>query len=629
MVKMMNGGYAGNILWINLSTKEVKKMALEADLVRKFVGGRGLAAKILFDRLPPRIDPFSPENLIIFATGPLTGCPAPGANRTVIVTKSPLTGAFLDTYAGGHLGPEIKFAGYDAIIIKGKAEKPVYIQIEDEDVSFKDATHLWGKDCWEAETIIREETGKEARVAVIGPAGENLVKFACVSTDYFHQFGRGGAGAIMGSKNLKGIAIKGSRGLKIAEPEKIIEYLLDRIEWFFTQGPNADFVKDRIKYGTPLTMDFTQVIGILPTRNFQYSQFEEYDEIDGYAVREKVVIADKSCYSCNTPCAKFSMIKEGIYKGLGIGGPEYETNAMMGSNLGNSKLELILKANEICDRLGLDTISTGNVIGFAMECFEKGIITKEECDGLELNFGNMEAAFKLMYKIAYREGIGKILAEGVRYAAQKLNKGSEKFAMHVKGMEYPAYEPRGSFAFALLYVITERGACHRRGWPVIIESKKYKPGTTEGRPQLVRDMYNIRTVLHCVGVCDVPYDVAGISYYDIAQMLSLVVGWKITEEDLFMVAERVASLLRVFNIREGFSRKDDILAWRTMHEPLPSGPAKGQFISEENLNSMLEEYYSLRGWDRATGIPLPETLTRLSLEELKKWIPVGDEPWGE
>ncbi|MEM3704122.1 MAG: aldehyde ferredoxin oxidoreductase C-terminal domain-containing protein, partial [Candidatus Bathyarchaeia archaeon] len=327
---------------------------------------------------------------------------------------------------------------------------------------------------------------------------------------------------------------------------------------------------------------------------------------------------DKSCYSCNTPCTKFSVVKEGVYQGLSIVGPEYETNAMLGSNVGNSKLELIIKANEICDRLGLDTISAGNVIGFAMECYEKGILTKENCDGLELSFGNMDAAFKLMHKIAYREGIGDILAEGVRYAAQKFNKGSEKFAMHVKGMEYPAYEPRGSPAFALLYAIADRGACHRRGWPVIIESKKYKPGTIEGRPKLVKELYDNRTILHCIGVCDMPYNAAGIDHSDIAQILSAVTGWNITVEELSTVAERVASLIKAFNVREGARRTDDALAWRTMHEPLPSGPTKGQFISEEMLNLMLDEYYQLRGWDKATGIPLPETLARLGLEDVKK-----------
>lgn len=614
----MVGGYAGEILWIDLSTEKAEKTRLETELARKFIGGRGLAAKILFDNLPPKINSLNPENLLIFATGVLTGCPAPGANRTVIVTKSPQTGFFLDTYAGGHLGPEIKFAGYDVIVIKGRAKKPIYVQIEDENVLFKEAAHLWGKDCWETETMIKEEAGENVKVAVIGPAGENLVKFACVSTDYFHQFGRGGAGAVMGSKNLKGIVVKGNKNLRIANAEKLKQYLLDKIEWKFTQGPNVELVKDRIKYGTPLTMDFTQSIGILPTRNFQYGQFEEYNEIDGYAFREKAVVADKSCYSCNTPCTKFSVVKEGVYQGLSIVGPEYETNAMLGSNVGNSKLELIIKANEICDRLGLDTISAGNVIGFAMECYEKGILTKENCDGLELSFGNMDAAFKLMHKIAYREGIGDILAEGVRYAAQKFNKGSEKFAMHVKGMEYPAYEPRGSPAFALLYAIADRGACHRRGWPVIIESKKYKPGTIEGRPKLAKGLYDNRTILHCIGVCDMPYNAAGIDHNDIAQILSAVTGWNITVEELSTVAERVASLIKAFNVREGARRTDDALAWRTMHEPLPSGPTKGQFISEEMLNLMLDEYYQLRGWDKATGIPLPETLARLGLEDVKK-----------
>lgn len=565
-------------MWIDLSNCKIRKAPLNHDLARKYLGGRGLAAKILFDELKQGTDPLQAENTLIFATGPLTGVAAPGANRTVIVTKSPQTGFFLDTYAGGNLGPEIKFAGYDLIVIRGRSESPRYIRIKDDEVLLRDASHLWGKDCWETETLLKEEMQDEdARAAVIGPAGERLVKFACVSTDYFHQFGRGGAGAVMGSKNLKGIVVRGTKGLNVAEPDTLVDRLLTTIEWKFTQGPNAQMVKDRIKYGTPLTMDFTQEIGILPTRNFQAGRFERFQEIDGLANKEKIFIADKSCYSCNTPCAKFSVAKVGPYAGTSIGGPEYETNTMFGSNIGNDNLEAIVKANSICDKLGIDTVSAGNVVAFAMECYEKGILTTKDTDGLELEFGNVDAALQLLHMIAYRDGIGDLLAEGVRFASRTIDKGSGIFAMQSKGMEYPAYEPRGSPAFALLYATSDRGACHRRGWPVIVESSKYKPNSIERRPQLVKQLYDDRTLLHSALVCDVPYNVAGINHQDLAEILSAVTGWEITESELQIVADRIATLIRSLNVLEGLSREDDNLAPRTMEEPLPGdGPTGGR-----------------------------------------------------
>jgi aldehyde:ferredoxin oxidoreductase len=612
------GGYAGTALWVDLSNSIVRKAPLDYDLARRYLGGRGLAAKVLFDELKRETGPLQPENVLIFATGPLTGVAAPGANRTVIVTKSPQTSFFLDTYAGGNFGPEMKFAGYDMIVVRGRAKSPEYIRIQNDEVSLRDASQLWGKDCWETETLLKQEImDEDARAAVIGPAGERLVKFACVSTDYFHQFGRGGAGAVMGSKNLKGIIVRGTKAINVVDPDTLLERLLTRIEWKFTQGPNAQMVKDRIKYGTPLTMDFTQAIGILPTRNFSSGTFECFEEIDGFANKKKVFASDKSCYSCNTPCAKYSVAKAGAYAGTSVGGPEYETNTMFGSNIGSANLEAVVKANSVCDKLGIDTVSAGNVIAFAMECYEKGVLKANDFNGLELEFGNVDAAIQLLHMIAYREGIGGLLAEGVKIASEAIKNGSEKFAMQSKGMEYPAYEPRGSPAFALLYATSDRGACHRRGWPVIVEGK-YKQHSTEGRPQLVRQLYDNRTILHSALVCDVPYNVAGIDHRDLGEIISAVTGWDITESELETIADRIASLVRSINILEGLSRRDDNLAPRTMEEPLKGeGPSKGQYITQEMLNGMLDEYYKLRGWDIETGVPLRDTLRRLDLDDVE------------
>lgn len=611
----MKFGYAGKILRVNLSKRKVKKQPVTSKLAKKFIGGKGIATKILFDEVEPNVDPLGPKNKLIFGTGPVTGCPVPAANRLVIITKSPLTGLFLDTYAGGHFAPELKFAGFDFVVIEGRSKQPVYTYIEDEHVIIKEASHLWGRDCWETEKILKDEIGGEAKVACIGPAGEKAVNFALVSHDYFHQCGRGGAGAVMGSKNLKAIAVSGSKGIRIHKYDELMKFVANEIEYKFSKGPLTNTVRDRMQFGTPLTMDFTQQLGILPTYNFKKGCFEKYEEINCYRLRRDFIVSDKSCYSCNTPCCKFSIVKFGKYGGVKLVGPEYETLALLGSNLGIDKLDSIIKANELCDRLGVDTISVGNVIGFAMGCYEKKILTKEEVDGIDLEFGNDEAVMRMISKIAYREGIGSILADGVRVAAEKIGKGSKEFAMHSKGMEYPAYEPRGSPAFALLYAITERGACHRRAWPVIAEMK-LESNTIKSRAKLVKDLYDARIVLHCGLVCDFPYNISGINTEDFTKMLSYVTGWQVTLDQMYTLAERVASLTRAFNIREGTSRKNDILATRTMKKQLPNGPSKGKLISKQMLDSMLDEYYKMRGWDEKTGIPLKECLEKLGLSDV-------------
>ena len=611
-------GYAGTILRVNLTVASVRKQQLSPELARRFLGGLGVAAKILFDEVAPNLDSLSPQNKLIFATGPVTGCPVPGANRFVIVTKSPETGLFLDTYAGGHFAPELKFAGYDAIIIEGRAKKPVYMKIADDDVEINDALHIWGKDSWEAETILKNESGeKEAKVAVIGPAGENLVSYAVVSTDYYHQCGRGGAGAVMGSKNLKGILVSGTKGLYVFNPKKLLNHLKNEIEWKYTKGPSSQIVRERVKYGTPLTMDFTQSLGILPTKNFKYGWFENYDKINCYVMREKLVVSDDACYACMAPCCKLSVVKDGPYAGAKVGGPEYETLALLGSNLAVGDINAIVEANVLCDRLGLDTISCGNVIGFIMECYEKGLLTKEDTGGLDLRFGNVDSVLQLIQKIAYKEGIGNLVAKGVRLAAQKIGKESEKFAMHVKGLEYPAYDPRGSLAYALLYAVTPRGACHRRAWPILVEAKKLKPLAPDGRAELVKELYNERVILHCGLVCDFTYAMAGIGLDDFAVMLNAVTGCDYTQADLLKLADRVVTLTRAYNVREGKDRKDDYLSPRTSEESLMAGSESKPPVTRKVLDKMLDDYYNLRGWDKR-GIPTRETLEKLGLNDLEE-----------
>jgi len=603
-------GYAGKLLRINLTTRSITTEMIDYDAARLFIGGRGYCSWLLFNELPPGIDPLSPDNKVIYGVGPLTGAPVIGSAKYVIVTKSPQTGLFLDTYAGGSFGPELKFAGYDFVIIEGKAEQPVYILIRDDSTEIRDASHLWGLSTWEAETRIKKELGDETvRLSVIGPAGERLSNLALVQSDYYHQCGRGGAGAVLGSKNVKGLAVRGSQGVSVARPQAVLDLLSDTIKALNNKKPAVE----RMKYGTPLTLNFTNNFGILPTYNFREGQFQGASGIDAYAVRDKT-IADGSCYSCPMGCTKLT--QSGL-KTLAIslaGGPEYEATSLLGSNLGIDSIDKIICLNSLCDSLGLDVIGAGNVVAWAMECYERGIINKEYSSGLDLRFGNYEAAAKLIEMMAYREGIGDLLTQGVRRAAQVIGQGSEEFAMHVKGLEYPGYRPGPrSPGFGLVYAITERGGCHRRAWPVI-EEQNLEPFTTEGRAQMVKRLYDQRIPWHCAVTCDLPILNLDPDHDLAAEVISAVTGWEFSWKDMQDLCDRVASLLRVFNIREGVRREDDSLAARSF-EPDNSGAGIGRTLTKQMLDEMLDEYYSLRGWDK-DGFPTDETLLRLCLNKV-------------
>ncbi len=611
----------GKILRVDLTNNKISTDSLNEDLARKFFGGRCLGAKLLFDEIPAKIDPLGPENVLIFSTGPLTGSGVPSGNRYAIITKSPQTGFFLDTYAGGHFGSEIKFAGYDFIIISGRSEKPVYLVIDDDNIDIKDASKIWGLDCWSAETALKKDFGDEsARVAVIGPAGEKLVNYALVSNEH-HQCGRGGAGAVMGSKKVKGVVIRGSRGVKVANPKGLLHYLENEIHLILTEGPMAELVKG-IKYYTPGSVEEHNEMGLLPTYNFRQGVFDRVEKISGHYMRDRIVAKDKACFSCNTPCNKFSVIKEGQYAGGMVVGPDYETLAMLGSNIGFDNVEAVAHANIICDKLGIDTISTGNVIGFITECFEKRIVTKEDVDGLDLEFGNERAVMSLLKKIGQRQGIGDILSKGVLQISKKIGKESGRFAMQVKGMEYPGYVPAASPAFALEYAVTDRGGCHRRAWPVFAEKSAGAPYTTEGRAKVIKDLFDKRLPLHSAIVCDLFFGWSGSGWEEFKQMINFVMDVEMDDAGLQLIAERGFTIARAFNVREGATREDDILDYRTMTEEQPIGPAQGKNVTKEMLNEMLDEYYQLRGWDIKTGIPTRETLMRLGISDVA--IALGD-----
>jgi aldehyde:ferredoxin oxidoreductase len=607
-------GYMGKTLTIDLSKKGYYMQSLEEDRCRKFLGGRGMGARMLFDH-DITVDALDPRNPIIIGTGPLTGALFTGS-KFVIITKSPLTGIFNDSYCGGNFAAEIKFAGYDMITIVGKAEGPSYIYIEDDKIEIRDASHIWGKDSDQAELALKNELGQDFRMITIGPAGENLVPYACVSADFYHQAGRAGAGAVFGSKKIKAIAIKGSHGIKVAEPEKMFSFVVNELPVMFK---NSVFGANRIRYGTSYTTISTNAMGILPTRNFQTGRAEDIDNINAYALREQLVERVKACYGCQVPCAMYSVVKKGKYSGTKVIGPEYETIGLLGSNVGLKEIATIAKANLLCDQLGLDTMSAGSCAAFAMECYERGILTRDDVDGLDLKFGNDDALMELLRKIAYREGIGDLLAQGVKRASEAIGKGSEEFAIHTKGLELAAYDPRGAYAMGLAYATASRGGCHRRAKPVDVPNLRedeYSNFGWKGNAALVERLQDFREVVHSALICDPALRFGfEMKLEGLTKVINMITGFDFTYEELSLMADRIATLTRAYNVKLGITRKDDSLPPRILKQPLPEGPGKDKIFGQDTLDRMLDDYYDLRGWDKKTGAPTIDTLKRLSLDD--------------
>ncbi len=603
-------GICGKLLEVDLSSGKTKDLPVSEGLFGKYLGGRGLGARLLFDLLPPKTDPLSPENIILFMTGPLTGTNVTGSSKFVVITKSPLTQSWCDSYSSGRISVELKKAGYDGIVIRGKSNHPCYLRIDGRKIEIREADLFWGKDSFETEGLIKEmESDPSAGVSSIGPAGERLCKFACINSDFYRQAGRGGVGAVMGSKNLKAIVIKGGRSIELHDRKRIAD--LNRIN--YQRARKSPVAQARMKYGTPLTLNITHVGGILPTKNFQFGTWEKaLEKIDSVGVYRSAK-THKACLSCFIHCSLVTQASEGKYKGITLEGPEYETLGMFGSNQLIDSLPFIMQANILCDKLGMDTIDTGNVIGFIMECFERKLISPHETEGLEIRFGDPEASLTAIETIALRKGFGDILAEGVRAVAHYIDRDSDRFAMHVKGMGFPAYEPRGAFGSGLSYAVSPRGACHRRAWPPAKEILgNYPPYTIEGKAEMVKELYDENCVLHSLLVCDMPAKFVPIPLEDYARYFEAATGERASTGDFLTAANRIETLVRLFNNREGFTRKDDTLPYRTLHEPLLDGPAKGQFIGQENLDHMIDEYYALRGWDRS-GVPEEETLKKYQL----------------
>lgn len=599
--------FEGRVLSVNLSNSRHDQSRIDADILTRYIGGRGLGSYLALNQIPTHVDPLSPDNLLIFLTGPLTGTPFPGTGKFVVVTRSPATGTFCDSHSSGLLAPALRFAGYDVLIIRGQAPRPVYLWIEDDRISFCPADDLWGLDTYETERCLRDRHGHDdVGVAVIGPAGENRVKFASISSDYFRQAARGGVGAVMGSKNLKAVVVRGTGFIPVVDPVRMME--LQQVQ--LAKLPGSPGGQSRVKYGTTATLTITNAAGMLPTLNFQKGTYPEATgKLDAEGMLA-VTTGVAGCYGCMMPCGRLvEVVHEG--KPVRMEGPEYETIAMLGPNVGLNDPAWIVQLNLICDRLGMDTISAGSVLAFTMECIERGFITDPAISNLR--FGKGEAASKYLHAIAHREGIGNLMAEGVKSLTQHIGNGSDRFAMHVKGLELPAYDPRAGFGTALTYSVAPRGGCHRRAWPPAKEILgNYPPYTVEGKAAMVKATFDQRAVLHSLVACDFYADSLPISMAEYRDFVAVAAGYSYSLDEWAACSERIETTIRLFNVREGFSRADDTLPLRLLEEPLPDGPAKGQLFGRQGLDRMLDEYYALRGWDQQ-GIPKPETVKQYAI----------------
>jgi aldehyde:ferredoxin oxidoreductase len=598
------GGWQGQILRVNLTKGTCKKEKLDPKLARAYIGGRGLGTKILSDEIDPKVDPLSPHNKLIMATGPLTGTNASTGGRYMVITKSPLTGAIACSNSGGYIGAEIKFCGYDFLIFEGRAKTPVYLWLNNDKAEIRPAEKVWGKTTNETEDRLKAETHEEAHVCSIGPAGEKLALTACVMNDKHRAAGRSGVGAVMGSKNLKAMVAKGSQSVKVARPKEFMAACLAVVNKLKESPVTSGGLP---KYGTPILVNVINAHGFLPTRNFQQGQFEGADKVSGETIADTILIKNKGCFACTIACARVSEVKEGKYKGSGEG-PEYESDWALGIATGVSDLGAVTKANYLCNELGMDTIEAGVAVATAMELFEKGYIPQSDI-GRPLHFGDGDALVWLIEEMGYRRGFGELVAQGGYRVAEKY--GHAELFMGVKKQAFPAYDGRGAQGMALGYATSNRGACHLRGYTISVEvfgiPKRMDPFATEGKAEMSKLFQDVAAFVDSTGMC--LFTTFGIGAEDIHPMLEHATGAGYTLEECLKIGERVWNLERLFNMKAGLTGKDDTLPPRILHEGIPEGPAKGMV---GKLPNMLPEYYKLRGWD-ATGVPSKAKLKELAL----------------
>ena len=601
-------GNWGKFLRVNLSTGEVKVEEYDEELAKKWLGSRGLAIYFLLRDMDPKVDPLSPENMLIITPGPLSGTSAPTGGRYNVVTKSPQTGFITMANSGGYFGAELKFAGWDGIIVEGKADSPVYIYIKDDNVEIRDASHLWGKVVSETEKTLREEVGsKKVRILSIGPAGENLVKFAAIMNDGHRAAGRGGVGAVMGSKNLKAIVVEGSKRVPIADKQKFMLTVREKINKLKNDPTAGGGLPN---YGTAVLVNIINENGLYPTRNFQTGVFEHAYEQSGEAMAKKYLIRNQPCYACPIGCGRVNKLPTvGVTEG-----PEYESIWALGANLGINDLASIIEANHQCDEFGLDTISTGGTLAAAMELYEKGYLTDDELgDAPPFRWGNTEVLHYYIEKIAKREGLGDKLAEGSYRFAEMY--GHPEFSMSVKKLELPAYDPRGAEGHGLGYATNNRGGCHIKNYMISPEILGYPykmdpHDISDDKIKMLILFQDLTAIIDAAGLC--VFTTFGLGADDYRDLLNAALGWDFTTEDYLKIGERIWNAERIFNLKAGLDpARDDTLPKRFLEEPMPEGPNKGHVV---RLKEMLPRYYQLRGWTEDGRVP-PEKAEELGIAE--------------
>ncbi|MBF0201647.1 MAG: aldehyde ferredoxin oxidoreductase family protein [Desulfamplus sp.] len=616
----MNNSYMNKFLFVDLTSGKVETVPLEPGMQSWYIGGKGFGARMLYDRLPAGTDPLGPGNILMFMTGPLTGTIAP-AMRGCAVTRSPLTGTFLDSYFGGSFSPEIKYAGYDGIVISGRAREPCWLWIDDDKIEIRSARHLWGMDSLGANHAIKEELGDETvKIATIGQAGENLVPFSLICCEYNRQAGRGGAGAVMGSKRLKAVAVRGTRSVAVAHAGAFQSAHARALEEL---DKSAEVEALRVA-GTASAVEYANETGLLPHRNYRNGTFARASSLADKGQKKHLWLGSSACLGCPIRCSKMGAVRLGRYKGIVTDIVEYESAALMGSNLDISDIRAVAHLVKLCDRLGMDSMSAGGIIGFAMESFEKGLLKDFTLpDGVDLSFGSIAGAEYLIHAMAEKkDNLGRLMGQGVREASRILGPEAAGFAMHTKGLETPGWGVRGASGMGLAYMTTDRGGCHQRGFPITYEvgglpwkGKVLDPISPQGKAEMVVSLQNYSAGTDTLVKCD--FGSFGISADTYADLLSAATGRDFTAEMIRETGERIWNLVRLFNLREGIDPGQDTLPPRLVNEPLPDGPSKGCRITPGDMIYMKQEYYKTRGWSDM-GIPLQGTLERLRIDYGKK-----------
>lgn len=626
----IRGGYAGRILYVDLTRREVTKEPIEEDVCAKLIGGRGFSSYMLYKEVGAGCEPFDPSNLVVFASGPLNGTPVPSSGRLTVAARSPMTGGLGDANSGGSFAPEMKWAGYDAIAFRGRADFPVYLLVVDDRVEVRDARHLWGKDTEETTQAIRDELrDPDVHVACIGPGGENLVRYACVIVDGSGASGRCGIGAVMGSKNLKAVAVRGTRGVEIADPDG----LRSAIDAYLTDVKEDGWAKNLTRYGTINLVVHRQTLGLWGAYNFQRGVLDGCERLDPEVFRSKYLMRILGCMGCAVRCRRFSKVESGPYAPCYTKGPEYDTVNALAAKTGVTDPEAVIYAHRLTDLLGIDAQSAGSSIAMAMELFEKGLINEEDTGGLRLRFGDAASMIRLLGDIAHRRGFGDVLAEGCKVMGERLGRGASYYAAHIKGLEIDATDPRPFLTRAVTYAVSTRGSCHLRGFPYIDEfitpeealhwfgtEKVADLKSMEGKGRMIAWSENWVSLADMFGLCK-------FAWYRSRKFKSLIhrgvelagaafraaTGLDVGDDELLKAGERLINVEKLFNLRFGLGRADDYPPERFFKEPVSGGPQEGSVLDRAVYDRVLDDYYAARGWD-GQGRPTPEKLRELGID---------------